>query len=145
MPAKAKFKLTIVKLIELSIDTNKDLALKIIGGKGPFKLSVDHEGNAELKSTFGVLVFNGTSVLKELGLAVKFASINFSTGGNTSVNYNATFKLGAGAFSGAVTFSGNIDIEKLILSCTGLLCIAARALKKNNDILKNREYMELIK
>lgn len=145
MPVKAKFKLTIAKLIELSIDTNKDLALKIIRSKGPFKLSVDQSGTATLKSTNGILTFKGTPVLEEVGLAVKFISVNFSHNKNKSIDYNATFKLSAGVFSGAITFSGNIDMEQLILSCTGLLRIAARALKKRNNILKDREYMELIK
>jgi hypothetical protein len=32
----------------------------------------------------------------------------------------------------AISVSGSFDIEQLILSCSGLLCKAARALKERN-------------
>lgn len=140
MASDIKLKVTIAKLIELSIDKNKDLAVKIMRSKGPFKITVDHEGNATLSGKAGVLRFKGSPALEELGATVKFVSVGFSKNDDGTVKYNGSFKIGFTTLSVA----GNFDLEKLILSCSGLLCIAARALKNRRSVLRDRELEEIM-
>lgn len=129
------------KLLELSIDTNREVAIKIVRSKGPFKLTVDPNGNTTLSGKAGILTFKGSPVLEELGATVKFVSVLFGQNDDGTINYSGTFKIGVYAMS----ISGDIDIEKLILGCSGLLCAAARALKNRNNIIRERMLQEVIK
>ncbi len=61
-----------------------------------------------------------------LGAKVKNASIIFTKGDGNDIKYTATFNFVGVA---GMSISGTFDIEELILSCSGLLCRAARALK----------------
>jgi hypothetical protein len=74
------------------------------------------------------LIFIYSELQKE-GVPKIFLSITFSHGNGNNVNYTAMY-----SFSGAanISVSGSFDIEELILSCSGLLCRAARALKGRN-------------
>jgi len=141
MATQTKLKITLAKLLELSIDTNKEVALKIIRSKGSFKLTVDHNGNAKLSGSAGILTFKGNPVLEELGATVKFVSILFGKNDDNTINYSGTFKIGVYSMS----LSGDIDIEKLILGCSGLLCAAARALKNRNNNIRERMLQEVMK
>ena len=110
----------------MAYSKDKGITTKIVRGKGTFKLTVDKDGKAILSGSAGVLTFEGDTVLSTLGAKVKNVSISFSHGDNNKVNYMAMY-----SFSGAanITISGGFDLEELILSCSGLLCRAARAMK----------------
>jgi hypothetical protein len=71
----------------------------------------------------GVLSFPKSAVSR------KRVSINFNNEDRMKVGYNATFDLAYMQLS----VMGDFDLEELITSCSGLLCIAARALKGENN------------
>ncbi|HEB92287.1 MAG TPA: hypothetical protein ENI94_02245 [Gammaproteobacteria bacterium] len=98
--------------------------------KEPFKLVVDPSGNAMLSGKAGIVVFNGSPVLEKLGVAVKFVNVQFGQSDDGEISYTGTFEVGAYA----VSISGYVDVEKLILGCTGLLCVAARAVKNRTTL-----------
>ncbi|NOX93297.1 MAG: hypothetical protein GXP18_12860 [Gammaproteobacteria bacterium] len=135
MASDIKLKITIAKLIELSIDENKSVAMKIVRSKGNFRVTVDQDGNAKLTGKAGIIAFNGNPVLEELGAAVKYISISFGGNDNGTVKYTGSFKVGFAT----LVVSGSFDIEKLVLGCSGILCVAARALKDRSRVLRDRE------
>jgi len=140
MASDIKLKVTIAKLIALSIDENKSVAMKIVRSKGNFRLTVDQDGNAKLTGKTGVVVFNGSPVLEELGVAVKYISVSFGRNDNGAIRYTGSFKVGFAT----LVVSGSFDIEKLVLSCSGILCVAARALKDRSRVLRDRELQRIM-
>ncbi len=126
MQNKTEIKITIAKLLEVAYSKNKGVTTKIIRKKGNFKITVDGQGNATLSGSVGMMTFKANSALEGLGVKVKNISISFSKGDGNDVKYTAMF-----SFIGvsAISVSGKFNIEELILSCSGFLCIAARALK----------------
>lgn len=123
-------KITIAKLIQIAYTKNKGLTTKIVLKKGRFKITISESGRVKLHGSAGVLSFNGSAALEELGAKIKFATIHFSKAEGNSANYRASV-----AFFGdklSIVVSGTFDIEELITSCSGLLCQAARLLKGNN-------------
>jgi len=126
MSKQVEVKISIAKLLEVAYSKNKGVTAKIIKSKGNYKLTVDSNGNATLSGSVGMLTFKGDSALQELGAKVKNVSIFFTKGSENDVKYNATFNFVGVA---GLSISGTFNVENLILSCSGLLCRAARALK----------------
>jgi len=126
MSKKVEVKITIAKLLEVAYSKNKGVTTKIIKSKGNYKLTVDAKGNTTLSGSVGMLTFNGGSALQGLGAKIKNASITFKKGDSNNIKYTATFNFVGAA---GMSISGSFDIEELILSCSGLLCRAAKALK----------------
>ena len=124
-PTRTEIKITLAKLIEVAYSKNKGLTTKIVRGKGHFKLTVDQEGNARLNGKFGVVNFSGSETLDRIGANIKSVSVNFSNGGGGKITYTAMIDIK----SAKLAITGSFDIEALILSCSGLLCRAARAMK----------------
>ena len=126
MQNQTEVKITIAKLLEVAYSKNKGVTTKIVRKKGNFKITVDGQGNATLSGAVGMMTFKASSALEGLGAKVRNISISFSKGDGNDVKYTAMF-----AFIGVATVSvtGKFNIEELILSCSGLLCKAARALK----------------
>lgn len=126
MENQTEIKVTIAKLLEIAYSKNKGVTTRIVRKKGNFKLTVDAEGNAILSGGVGVLIFKADSALQGLGAKVKNISITFTKGGSDEVSYMARISFVGVA---AITVTGKFSIEALLLSCSGLLCLAARALK----------------
>lgn len=126
MQNQVEAKITIAKLLEVAYSKNKGVTAKIVRKKGNFKITVDSNGNATLSGSVGMMTFKADPALEGLGAKIKNISISFSKGDGDDIKYTAMF-----IFIGvaAITVSGKFNIEKLILSCSGLLCKAARALK----------------
>lgn len=101
----------------------------MIKEKGSFALKISHNGDAELSGKAGYVKFSAKQELAQIGLDLKIASIMFTSGRNGKIRYIASFSFFGGA---TVEFASSIDIEKLILSCSGLLCQAARLLKNRH-------------
>jgi len=124
-PTRTELKITIAKLLEVAYSKDKGVTKKIVRTKGPFKLTVDQNGNARLTGKFGVVTFSGSEALDKIGVNIKFVNVSFSNGGSGNVNYTAMIDIK----SAKIALSGSFSIEALITSCSGLLCRAARALK----------------
>ncbi len=126
MKNQIEAKITIAKLLEVAYSKNKGVTTKIVRKKGNFRITVDSNGNAALSGSVGIMTFKAGSALEGLGAKIKDISINFSKGDGDDIKYTATFNFVGVA---ALSVSGKFNIEKLILSCSGLLCIAARLIK----------------
>jgi hypothetical protein len=124
-PTNAELKLTIAKLIEVAYSKDKGLTGKIVLSKGPFKLTMDDDGNAMLSGKAGTLSFSGAPTLEKMGLSLKRVSVNFSNEGEGRVHYVAS----VGIKGTTLGIAGDFNIEDLITSCSGMLCQAARSLK----------------
>lgn len=137
MRQDVKVKVTIGKLIDVAYSRNKGLTAAVLKSKGNLKLTVDTQGHAVLSGDAGMVVFKADSALKELGAKVKNVSILFSKGkGDFDLNYTAMVSFFGAA---SISTSGAFNLEKLLLSCSGLLCIAARSYRNSDQ--KIREAM----
>lgn len=125
----AEAKITVAKIFELAYSKDKGLTAKIVASKGSAKITIDENGKAVLSNSAGMVIFNGDPALKQIGAKVKRVNILFSNQDGMNIGYKASFDLGIGK----VSVSGSFDLEKLILSCSGILCKAARALKDRNS------------
>ena len=124
-PTRAELKITVAKLLELAYSEDKGVTAKIMYSKGPFKLSVDQDGNAKLSGSAGILTFSGSAALEAIGAKLKYVSVSFTQGEGKNINYHASFDLKVAKLA----VSGSFNLEELITACSGLLCRAARALK----------------
>jgi len=77
-----------------------------------------------------MLTFKADSALVGLGAKIKNISVYFSKTDGDEVSYTATYNFVGVA---SISVSGTFNIEKLILSCSGMLCVAARALKRRHE------------
>lgn len=127
-------KITVGKLFERAYSENKGATVRIVAKKGSAKLTIDQDGKAILSNTAGVVIFSGNPVLNKIGIKIKRVNIIFSNEDGMNIGYKATFDFVAGG----VAVSGKFNLEKLILSCSGLLCKAARTMK-NRHLSYERE------
>lgn len=127
---QAKIKLTVAKLFEIAYSTNKDITIAFVRKKGPFTLRIDDSGQATLSGKAGLVMFSGEPELKKMGIDLEFGSVMFSNMGSNKLAYTASIK-----FKGIakLQYSNFIDVEKLLLGCSGLLCRAARAMKNRQQ------------
>ncbi|GAA6170657.1 hypothetical protein NBRC116592_03270 [Colwellia sp. KU-HH00111] len=123
--SRSEVKITVAKLLEVAYSKDKGLTTKIMAEKGRAKLVVDQTGKATLTGTLGSLSFSGAPVLNKIGVKIKRVTVNFENKGKMKVVYRATFNLEVIS----LTVMGDFNLEELIISCSGLLCQAARALK----------------
>ena len=72
----------------------------------------------------GVVKFSVNDEIKEYGISFKYARIMFSGNQNGMIRYSLSFGIGA-----EIMLSGLLDIENLLLNCSGLLCKAVQAYK----------------
>lgn len=129
MPARPNtysLKITVARLLELSYARNEGLTTSVLREVGPATVSVDSNGIATLSGKAGKVTFSATEAVKELGIQVRRVGISMDVNEHGELDYTARFM-----FAGALALSvrGTMDVEELILACSGLLCRAARALK----------------
>ena len=134
MRQDVKVKVTIGKLIDVAYSRNKGLTAAVLKSKGNLKLTVDTQGHAVLSGDAGMVVFKADSALKELGAKVKNVSIFFSKGkGDFDLNYTAMVSFFGTA---SISTSGDFNLKKLLLACSGILCNSARALTSRDEKIK---------
>jgi len=138
-PESAELKLTIAKLLEIAYSTNKEVTLQIVRSKGNFTVKVNENGQATLIGKSGSLIFNGKPVLEAIGAKIKRVSILFYKDKKFKVKYKATFSLEIISLS----VRGSFDIEKLLTSCSGILCQAIRAIKNRNS-QREKQYKKIM-
>jgi len=122
---RTEAKITIAKFLELAYSKDKGMTVKILAKKGGARLTIDQNGKATLSGSAGIVTFSGTPVLERIGAKIKRVHVTFNNKGEMNVGYTATFDLEYIK----LTVMGDFNLEKLITSCSGLLCRAARALK----------------
>lgn len=129
MPARPNtysLKVTVDRLLELSYARNEGLTASILREVGPASISVLSDGTATLSGKAGNVSFSANQAVRELGLEVRRVGISMSVNADGDLEYTARF-LFAGAL--ALSVRGTIDVEELLLSCSGILCQAARAMQ----------------
>ena len=128
--SKAKVKLTIAKLIEIAYSKDKGVTTALIQKRGAFTMRVEENGNVTLSGKAGMVKFSGEPELKAVGIDLEYGSVMFSNVGNNRLSYAANLK-----FKGLlkIEYASVIDVEKLLLGCSGLLCQAARGLKNRQQ------------
>jgi hypothetical protein len=124
-----QLKVKVINLIELAYKENEGITTSLVKEKGAFTLKISENGEAVLSGKAGIVRFSAKEEVKQIGIDLKVASIMFTGGLNGKIRYIAAFSFLGGV---KVEFASSIDIEKLILSCSGLLCRAARLLKNRH-------------
>lgn len=114
-----QLKIKVINLIELAYKENEGVTTSLLKEKGPFTLKVNDRGDATLTGKAGTVRFDVSEEVKQIGLDLKVVSIMFSGGKDGKLHYMASFSFVGGV---KVEFSSIIDVEKLILSCSGMLC-----------------------
>ena len=92
---------------------------------GPVTLTVDEKGQATLVGKAGRVSFSGKDTLKEIGVSAGVFRAMLSVNESGDLRFNARVRVGIAS----VSAGGTIDVEKLLVTCSGVLCRAARALK----------------
>ena len=128
-PNEAQLKVRLFRILEIAYESDGDLTTSIVRSQDPFTLTITSNGTATLSGKAGKLVFNASEETKSIGFDFKFATLQFMGSQNGQLRYAASFTIG---FT-SISFRGTFDVEKFILECSGLLCIAARLLKNRNN------------
>lgn len=123
-------KVKLLRFLEIAYKTDGKLTTALVKDKGPFSLSVDNKGNASISGKAGIVKFSVAEEVREYGINFNYVSVMLSGNKDGIVHYRGTFK----SFV-EVSINGFIDVEQLILHCSGLLCIAARALKNRYKMI----------
>lgn len=124
-----QLKIKVINLVELAYKENEGVTTSLLREKGPFTLKVNERGEAMLTGKAGNVRFDVSEEVKQIGLDLKVVTIMFSGSKDGKLRYMASFNFAGGV---KVEFSSLLDVEKLILSCSGLLCRAARLLKNRH-------------
>jgi len=124
-----QLKVKVLRFMELSYKKNGNLTAALVRSKGRLTLKVDNKGKATLSGKVGRVKFSVNEEIRKFGFDLKYISIMFSGNSTGTIRYAATF-----SFMGFtdVSFRSTINVEQLILSCSGLLCLAARLYKAND-------------
>lgn len=131
--SQTELKLAVARFLELSYSTDGTTTARLMREVGPVKLSVDHHGLATLDGRAGKVTFSAQKGLRELGMELRMADVSMHVDDQGLIQFTASFRFLRAA---SATTRGSIDVEKLITSCSGLLCAAARALigaRKSRD------------
>lgn len=131
--SQTELKLAVARLLELSYSTDGTTTARLMREVGPLKLSVDNHGAASLDGHAGKVTFSAQNGLKELGMELRMVDVSMHVDDQGLIQFTASFRFLRAA---SATTRGSIDVEKLIVSCSGLLCTAARALigaRKSRD------------
>ena len=121
-----QLKVKVINFIELAYKSNGVVTRSLVTSKGGFILKINDRGEATLSGKAGIVRFSVNNEINQFGIDLKMASIMFSGNRNGKIHYSASFN-----FMGVakVEYTSIVDVEKLILSCSGLLCEAAGQLK----------------
>lgn len=119
-----KIKVTVLKLIELAYKEDEGITTSLVKSKGSFTLKVDQSGEVTLSGKAGVVRVSASEEVKSFGVDFKFMSLMFFSNGR-KLHYMGNIKFGVAS----IEIKSVLDVKELILSCSGLLCRAARSLR----------------
>ena len=130
--AEYELKTKVINFLEIAYKSNSGITSSIVKSKNGFTIKVDDQGNAILSGKAGIVRFSVKDEFRNYGVDLKVASLMFSGSHDGKLHYHASFK-----FMGMseIKFKSVIDVKKLILSCSGLLCQAARAMKNRHRVI----------
>lgn len=128
--SKTEVKIKLLKFLEIAYNTDNELTTVLVRDKEAFTLSVDIHGNASISGKAGKLKFSVKEEIKEYGIDFRYISVMLSGNKNGVIHYRGTFKTIV-----EVSIIGFIDVEQLILHCSGLICFAARTLKNRYKMI----------
>lgn len=126
--------ITIGRLLQLAYSTDQGTTLKILRSAGRFTLSVSNDGQASLKSSIGVVRFQGSSAIRTFGVGAGPLEVRLWNSGGNKIHYSGIIKQ-SGIYG---KIQGSLDIVKFITACTGLVCEAARLLDGRQEAINSR-------
>ena len=124
-PSAAEVRITVARLLEVAYSKNKGITTALVREVGPLTLTVDENGQAALSGNAGRVSFVARETLQEIGVNAGVFRAMMSVNDAGDLRFNARIRVGVASISA----SGSIDVEKLITTCSGFLCRAARALQ----------------
>ena len=129
-----ELQITVARLLEFSYAKNGEMTASILREAGPVKLKVSDDGTATLSGQSGKVTYSASTVLSEVGVQIRRVGISMSVNDEGNLQYQARF------WTGAITLNtrGTIDVEALLLTCSGMLCRAARALQKRTGLIEQK-------
>lgn len=139
MFTRAKIKVSIGRILELSYSKNEGVTKSLVTGSKNFKVKINEDGKVKVDGSAGVVTFNGDPALQGLGAKLKAASVTFKEGDDGDIAYDASYHFYG---AGSITLSGSFDPFELIQACSGWLCRAARAI--NADSRKDKIMKEVM-
>ena len=126
MITKVNIKISVGRLLQLAYASNNDMTATILNSNSSFSLLYNPTTDKfKLTGSTGTVTFSGKKAVDSLGFKVKNVSIKFTNGEGGVINYTGTYTF---LKAGSVSISGSFDVFKLITSCSGFLCNAARLL-----------------
>lgn len=124
-PSPAEVRITLARLLEVAYQRDQGITTALVREAGPVRLTVDESRQATLSGKAGRVSFSGKDTLKEIGVSAGVFRAMMSVDDAGDLQFNAQLRVGIAS----VSASGSVDVEKLITTCSGILCRAARALK----------------
>ena len=124
-PSASEVRITVARLLEVAYSRNKGITASLIREVGPVILTVDENGQATLSGKAGRVSFSGKDTLREIGVNAGVFRAMMSVNKSGDLRFNAQLRVGLAS----VSVGGSIDVEKLITTCSGILCRAARAMQ----------------
>lgn len=124
-PTAAEVRITVARLLEVPYSQDKGITTALVREVGPVTLTVDESGQATLSGKAGRVAFVGQDTLQEIGVSAGVFRAMMSVDESGDLRFNARVRVGVAS----VSASGSVDVEKLITTCSGILCQAARALQ----------------
>lgn len=140
-PSRAQLKVSVARFLELAYRKDQVITARLVRDVGPLRLSVDSRGDARLSGTAGVVTFSASELLREIGFTLRGVSVTFRPESADDLRYTATYRF-AGIAS--LSVSGGIDVQALMMACTGWLCRAARALGARREAIDRRIQREVL-
>ncbi|MEJ2042649.1 MAG: hypothetical protein P8X74_12400 [Reinekea sp.] len=127
-------KITVLNLIQLAYKHDKGATAAIVKSGDSYFMSVDNKGEVTLTGIAGGrLVFSGGKVIDSIGIKLNKATVSFTNGDGGDINFDASFEIARGS---KIRVKGTFDVFKLIQSCSGLLCHAARLLHGRDEVIR---------
>lgn len=124
-PTPVEVRITVARLLEVAYSENKGITTALVREVGPITLTVNEDGQATLSGNAGRVSFVARDTLREIGVNAGVFRAMMSVNEAGDLQFNARVQVGLAS----VAASGSIDVEKLITTCSGILCRAARALQ----------------
>lgn len=141
LPSRAQLRVSVARFLELAYRKDQGITVRLVRDVGAATLSIDDRGNARLSGTAGVVTFSASDLVRQIGLSLRAVSVTFRSGSTGDLRYTATYRF-AGAAS--LSVSGGIDVEALMMACSGWLCRAARALGGRREAIDQRIRHEVL-
>ena len=125
--------IVIGRLLQIAYSTDSGKTVSLLRSSGNLTLKVDSSGQAVLGGSMGAVRFNGAPALSSFGVQVGAVFVRMASAGSGRLRLSGGIRVRGQL----VAVRGTVDIEKLITTCSGLVCEAARLLRGRSMRIEN--------